>query len=214
MAAPTGLSHVAMTVPPGTLTPAYRSELLDFYGSLFGWREMEAFSVARPIGRLGRTAQLPEHSRAIRPDDLFRLRTLRSCGLIRREGGADLAVGPCGFSRHESRTNAAGRRRFSIVPFSQSAAAHRRGPVLPIVGLGSTEPLRSARSDRYGLWRANIPVVRRQVATHVATSFSSPSLAHVRRVCDLRKDDGVTLSERYAGDYGSQGWGFDSLRAR
>jgi hypothetical protein len=43
MAAPTGLSHVAMTVPPGTLTPAYRSELLDFYGSLFGWREMETF---------------------------------------------------------------------------------------------------------------------------------------------------------------------------
>jgi hypothetical protein len=43
MAAPTGLSHVAMTVPPGTLTDGFRAELLDFYGDLFGWREMEAF---------------------------------------------------------------------------------------------------------------------------------------------------------------------------
>jgi hypothetical protein len=41
MVVPTGLSHVAMTVPPGTLTDAYRAELLDVYGRLFGWREME-----------------------------------------------------------------------------------------------------------------------------------------------------------------------------
>jgi hypothetical protein len=43
MNAPTGLNHVAMSVPPGTLTDAYRSELLELYGRLFGWREMEAF---------------------------------------------------------------------------------------------------------------------------------------------------------------------------
>ncbi len=43
MTAPTGLNHVAMSVPSGTLTDAYRSELLEFYGGLFGWREMEAF---------------------------------------------------------------------------------------------------------------------------------------------------------------------------
>ncbi len=36
------LSHVAMSVPPGTLTDAYRKEVLDFYGALLGWREMEA----------------------------------------------------------------------------------------------------------------------------------------------------------------------------
>src|SRR3954454_1836383 len=35
------LSHVAMSVPPGTLTDAYRKEVLDFYGELFDWREME-----------------------------------------------------------------------------------------------------------------------------------------------------------------------------
>jgi hypothetical protein len=36
------LSHVAMSVPPGTLTDAYRKEVLEFYGELFGWREIEA----------------------------------------------------------------------------------------------------------------------------------------------------------------------------
>ena len=39
MAIPTGLSHVAMSVPAGTLTDDYRTELLEFYGRLFGWRE-------------------------------------------------------------------------------------------------------------------------------------------------------------------------------
>ena len=46
MAVPTGLSHVAMSVPAGTLTDDYRTELLEFYGGLFGWREME--SLRRP----------------------------------------------------------------------------------------------------------------------------------------------------------------------
>jgi hypothetical protein len=35
------LSHVAMSVPPGTLTDAYREEVLDFYGALLGWREID-----------------------------------------------------------------------------------------------------------------------------------------------------------------------------
>jgi hypothetical protein len=46
MAIPTGLSHVAMSVPEGTLTDDYRAELLAFYGDLFGWREIE--SLRRP----------------------------------------------------------------------------------------------------------------------------------------------------------------------
>jgi hypothetical protein len=46
MAVPTGLNHVAMSVPEGTLTDDYRTELLDFYGGLFGWREIE--SLRRP----------------------------------------------------------------------------------------------------------------------------------------------------------------------
>ena len=42
MAEPTGLNHVAMSVPSGTLTGGYRAELLEFYGGLFGWREIES----------------------------------------------------------------------------------------------------------------------------------------------------------------------------
>jgi catechol-2,3-dioxygenase len=37
------LSHVAMSVPEGTLTDRYRSDLLDFYGPKLGWREIVAF---------------------------------------------------------------------------------------------------------------------------------------------------------------------------
>jgi hypothetical protein len=36
-----GLSHVAMSVPEGTLTEDFRARLLDFYGRMLGWREME-----------------------------------------------------------------------------------------------------------------------------------------------------------------------------
>ena len=36
------LSHVAMSVPPGTLTDDWRKQVLDFYGDLFGWNEMDA----------------------------------------------------------------------------------------------------------------------------------------------------------------------------
>ena len=41
-----GLSHVAMSVPEGTLTEEYRARLLEFYGRILGWREME--SLRRP----------------------------------------------------------------------------------------------------------------------------------------------------------------------
>ena len=36
-----GLSHVAMSVPEATLTDEYRTRLLEFYGRMLGWREME-----------------------------------------------------------------------------------------------------------------------------------------------------------------------------
>lgn len=38
------LTHVAMSVPRGTLTPTFRDETLAFYGSVFGWREMASLS--------------------------------------------------------------------------------------------------------------------------------------------------------------------------
>ena len=37
-----GLTHVAMSVPGGTLTDDFRTRLLEFYGRTLGWREMEA----------------------------------------------------------------------------------------------------------------------------------------------------------------------------
>jgi catechol 2,3-dioxygenase-like lactoylglutathione lyase family enzyme len=41
-----GLSHIAMSVPAGTLTDEFRTEVLDFYGAMFGWVEIE--SLRRP----------------------------------------------------------------------------------------------------------------------------------------------------------------------
>jgi hypothetical protein len=36
------ISHIAVSVPPGTLTDEYRKLVLDFYGELLGWREIDA----------------------------------------------------------------------------------------------------------------------------------------------------------------------------
>ena len=41
-----GLSHLAMSVPAGTLTEAFRAEVVAFYGRHFGWRDVE--SLRRP----------------------------------------------------------------------------------------------------------------------------------------------------------------------
>ena len=41
MPVPTGLNHIAMSAPRGTLSEDYRRELLRFYGRAFGWREIE-----------------------------------------------------------------------------------------------------------------------------------------------------------------------------
>lgn len=37
-----GLSHIAMSVPTGTLTDTFREEVLAFYGDHFSWREIES----------------------------------------------------------------------------------------------------------------------------------------------------------------------------
>ena len=44
MAVRTTLNHVAMSVASGTLTDEWRAELLEFYGALFGWREIESIA--------------------------------------------------------------------------------------------------------------------------------------------------------------------------
>ena len=41
-----GLSHIAISVPTGTLTPQWRSAFLDLYGGVFGWTEID--NGARP----------------------------------------------------------------------------------------------------------------------------------------------------------------------
>lgn len=38
------LTHVAMSVPVGTLTSDFRAALLTFYSDAFGWRELERLS--------------------------------------------------------------------------------------------------------------------------------------------------------------------------
>ena len=48
------LSHVAMSVPEGTLTEEYRAQLLEFYGRMLGWREMESVTTGWTYRR-GRT---------------------------------------------------------------------------------------------------------------------------------------------------------------
>ena len=40
-AATIGLTHLAISVPPATLTTAWRDAFLDFYGGTFGWTEIE-----------------------------------------------------------------------------------------------------------------------------------------------------------------------------
>ena len=38
-----GLTHVAMSVPPGTLTDEFCAAVLAFYGEVFGWKSMDGF---------------------------------------------------------------------------------------------------------------------------------------------------------------------------
>lgn len=65
------LTHVAMSVPIGTLTSAFRSKLLDFYSGAFGWRELERFStpdrLTISIGP-GTYINVREHERAMTAD--------------------------------------------------------------------------------------------------------------------------------------------------
>jgi catechol 2,3-dioxygenase-like lactoylglutathione lyase family enzyme len=42
MPSSSGLTHVAMSVPDGTLTDGFRARLLEFYGRMLGWREIES----------------------------------------------------------------------------------------------------------------------------------------------------------------------------
>lgn len=71
MAVSSALTHVAMSVPEGTLTDDYRGQVLEFYGRLLGWRELE--SLRRP-DRLTITVgpttyiNLREQARSIEPD--------------------------------------------------------------------------------------------------------------------------------------------------
>jgi catechol-2,3-dioxygenase len=59
------ISHVAMSVPPGTLTDAYRKEVLDFYGELLGWREIEALRLSdRLTIAVGRSCYVNVRERA------------------------------------------------------------------------------------------------------------------------------------------------------
>ena len=65
MPVPTGLNHVAMSVPSGTLTDGFRTELLEFYGRLFGWREIESLRLPDRLSiSVGRHCYLNVRERA------------------------------------------------------------------------------------------------------------------------------------------------------
>lgn len=67
-----GLTHVAMSVPLGTLTQEYRGRLLAFYGRLLGWREMESLRLPdRMAISVGRSSYINLRER---PD------SVRNCG--------------------------------------------------------------------------------------------------------------------------------------
>src|SRR4051812_10402528 len=65
MSASSGLSHVAMSVPEGTLTDEYRAQLLELYGRVLGWREMERLRLPdRLTIAVGRTSYINLRERA------------------------------------------------------------------------------------------------------------------------------------------------------
>ena len=71
MAVSSGLTHVAMSVPEGTLTDQFREQVLEFYGRVLGWREMESLRLPdRLTVAVGRTSyiNLRERSSSIEPD--------------------------------------------------------------------------------------------------------------------------------------------------
>ena len=57
MPSSSGLTHIAMSVPEGTLTDEYRVGLLEFYGRVLGWREIESLRLPdRMIIAVGRSS--------------------------------------------------------------------------------------------------------------------------------------------------------------
>lgn len=68
MVSSSGLTHVAMSVPGGTLTDAYRTRLLEFYGRILDWREMESLRLPdRLTIAVGRTSYINVRER---PDSM------------------------------------------------------------------------------------------------------------------------------------------------
>jgi hypothetical protein len=52
-----GLTHVAMSVPAGTLTDDFRAEVVSFYGRMLGWQEIESLRLPdRLTLAIGRTS--------------------------------------------------------------------------------------------------------------------------------------------------------------
>ena len=64
------LTHVAMSVAVGTLTPDFRADLLEFYSTLFGWQELSNLSTSDrltiAIGR-GAYINIREHEQPMVP---------------------------------------------------------------------------------------------------------------------------------------------------
>jgi hypothetical protein len=82
------LTHVAMSVAVGTLTPGFRADLLDFYSKLFGWQELPSLSTSDrltiAVGR-GAYINVREHEQPMVPGAYEHFGVLvRSAEAVRR----------------------------------------------------------------------------------------------------------------------------------
>jgi hypothetical protein len=65
MPSSSGLTHLAMSVPVGTLTDEYRASVVEFYGRILGWREMESLRLPdRLTVAVGRSTYINIRARA------------------------------------------------------------------------------------------------------------------------------------------------------
>ena len=68
-----GLSHVAMSVPIGTLTEEFRTTVKDFYGELFDWREIESLRLPDRLTFAVGGSSVRQHPRTLREHGVHRL---------------------------------------------------------------------------------------------------------------------------------------------
>ena len=121
-----------MSVPRGTLTDEYRAQVLEFYGSLFEWTEIEELrTVDRMTLSVGRRCYV--NLREL--DEGMTCTGYEHVGLLVESPEiADAHVGAARSrpARGRARTHRAWRQRLPELSLPLSASAGRRGAVPPV----------------------------------------------------------------------------------